>query len=206
MSDRVQTSRLNPHPPDVAGPGPRLPWWLARRLLRPGEEVTWVRGPRFNPAWERYLTHPALVLAALGLGAACVAAGWLGTGMDGLPAVLFLAAGAVVLASIYVVGFSSGYFTRLVVTNARLLVVQGYEVCRSWSIDYLPPSLVRHLPREGGEVGRAVDLDALTTMLGAPSDGFVDAKTILAFSKQLGRIKAREGRPPDPDRTQWDGG
>jgi hypothetical protein len=123
----------------------------------------------------------------------------------GVPAVPTLVGGAIVLASIYVLGFSSGYFTRLVVTNSRLLVLQGYEVCRSWGIDDLPRSLVRHRRLESGEVSRAVDLDTLTTMLGAPSDRFVEAKTIMAFSKQLGRIKAREDGQTEPGRPPWAG-
>jgi len=40
-------------------------------------------------------------------------------------------------------GIANGYFTRLVVTNYRLLILQGYEVCRSWSIHHLPRSLIR---------------------------------------------------------------
>ena len=52
-----------------------LPSWLARRLLRDGEQVTFVAGPRFNPSWEKYVTHPLLFLAALGLGVLCVGTG-----------------------------------------------------------------------------------------------------------------------------------
>jgi hypothetical protein len=41
-----------------------------------------------------------------------------------------------------------------------------------------------------------VDLDTLHTLLGAPSDQVVEAKTILAFGRHLERIQARDrGRP-----------
>ena len=57
---------------------PPLPAWLERRLLRANERVTWVRGPRWNPWWERYVTHPAMFVVALALGAVCLGAGRLG--------------------------------------------------------------------------------------------------------------------------------
>jgi hypothetical protein len=193
MSDRFRTDAFDAQPPDLSRQFPPLPAWLARRLLRTGERITWVVGPWFNPTWERFVTHPALFLLALALGAACLWAGWpgAGTGSD-VPLLPALAAGGIVLGSIFVLGISSGYFTRLVVTNYRLVILQGYEVCRSWGLDDLPRSLVRYGRREGGVGSRTVDLDALKTMLGGPSDKFAEAKTILAFGKHLGRIKGRE--------------
>src|SRR6266571_9210112 len=94
---------------------PPLPAWLARHLLRAGEHVTWVRGPRWNPWWERYVTHPALFLFALALGTACLGAGRLDAGSwSEIEPLLALAAGGIVLGSILVLGISAGYFTRLV--------------------------------------------------------------------------------------------
>ncbi len=199
MSDRFHTDAFDARPPDlhehpdVARPLTPLPSWLARRLLREDEQVAWVRGPRFNPSWERYVTHPLLFFAALAVGAFCVAVASL---LDEFwPAVMlptFLFAGALVLASIMVLGLCCGYFTRLVATNHRLVILQGYETCRTWGMDDLPPSLIRHDRSESGERSLTVDFDAVKTMLGGASDQFADAKTILAFGKQLGHIKARE--------------
>jgi hypothetical protein len=82
-----------------------------------------------------------------------------------------------------------------VVTNYRIAIMQGYEVVRSWRLDDLPRSLICYT-MQGGEERRSVDLDSLQTMLGSSSDQFADTKTVLAFGKQLDRIKAREkGRP-----------
>jgi hypothetical protein len=193
MSDRFQTGIRDALPADLPELHPLLPPWLVSRLLREDEKITWVCGPKFNPPWERYITHPALFLVALALGAVCLAAGWLitGTGVG----VEILPAGAIVIGSIFVLGLSNGYFTRLVVTNLRLVIMQGYEVCRSWDIDDLPRRLIRYRTREGAE-DRAIDLDAMKTMLGSTSDKFAESKTILAFSKQLDRIKSREDRRP----------
>src|SRR5262249_11857818 len=154
-----------------------------------------VYGPKWNPPWERYVTHPALLLVALAAGAACLAVGWrlAGTQTELLALAAVTAAG-IVLGSIFVLGLASGYFTRLVVTNVRLLILQGYEVVRSWGLDDLPLSLIRYRMRAGGAGGRAVDLDALTTMLGGASDKFAEAKSILALGKQLEQIKARDKR------------
>src|SRR5262245_26808120 len=173
MSEQFQPDRFDARLPDLSRRHPPLPPWLERRLLRRGEHVTWVRGPRFNPSWERYVTHPALFLLALLLGAACVAAGRLSvqTWGDLSPAAVF-AAGGIVIASVFVLGIFSGYFTRLVVTNYRLVIMQGYEVCRSWGVDVLPRSLIAY-GRRGDEESRTVDLDALQTMLGGSSDQFV---------------------------------
>src|SRR5438067_7600561 len=75
MSDPLEEDRFDFAAPNLVRQYPPLPWWLERRLLDPDEEVTWVRGPWLCPWWERYATHPLLILVALALGAACVAAG-----------------------------------------------------------------------------------------------------------------------------------
>ena len=67
---------------EAAEPFTPLPAWLADRLLRPDEKVAWVRGPRFTPSWERYATHPALILLTLALGAVGVVLGWRAPGAD----------------------------------------------------------------------------------------------------------------------------
>ena len=69
-----------------------------------------------------------------------------------------------------------------------------FEVRRTWSIDRLPRSLVRHERTASGEESRSIDLDSLQTMLGGSSTGFTDAKTIRLFGKQLDQIRAREDR------------
>jgi hypothetical protein len=169
---------------------PPLPPWLVRKVLREGEKVTWVRAPRFTPAVERYITHPLLALAAVAFGVVCVAVSLMLSGVwQGAPLVGFLAAIAAVVGSIIVLGLSNGYFTRLVVTTRRILILQGYEVCRKWNVDDLPPSLTRYGTREDGEEGRTVDLGAMNAMLGAHPEGFVDPKTILAFGKRLDRLR-----------------
>src|SRR5437763_1009219 len=144
MSDQFRTEPFQtdpfdtPPPPPVLRRPPALPAWLARRLLRPNEEITWVRGPRFNPEWERYVTHPALILVALAVAAVCVVAGRLSvSSWSELHPVPGLAAIGIVFGAIAVLAFFNGYFTRLVVTNFRLFIVQGYEVRSSWSIDAL---------------------------------------------------------------------
>jgi hypothetical protein len=165
-----------------------LPGWLADRLLRSDEKVVWVRGPRFNPSWERYITHPGLILLALAFGAICVGVGSIGVKItleDKLP---FLAlAGGLVIATILVLGVSCGYFTRLVVTNCRLVILQGYEIVRSWSIDDLPPRFVHYNLEEDRRP--SIDLDAVKKLLGGSSEKFTDAKSILSFVKQIDRIK-----------------
>src|SRR5262245_4338812 len=193
MSDRFQTDTFEGRPLTLAATGSPLPPWLAGRLLRDGETVTWVYGPRLNPPWERYVTHPGLFLFAVALGVFCFAAGSLIVGGQlEAKAAMALAGGAIVLASVFVLGIANGYFTRLVVTDSRLVVLQGYEVCRSWGLDRLPRSLIRYRMMEGGVESRSVDLDALKTMLGTASDKFAESKTILAFTQQLDRIKPRE--------------
>jgi hypothetical protein len=197
MSDQFRTEPSGARMPDISLHHPWLPVWLARRLLRPGENITWVGGPRLSPPWEEYVTHPALFLLAVALGAVCLGIGRSRAGSwSELPLPFVLAAGGIVLASVFVLGFFSGYFTRLVVTDLRLLIVQGREICRSWDIEELPTSLVRYRLLAGGERLRAIDLDAMKTLLGSASDKFIESKTILAFGKELERIKARErGRP-----------
>jgi hypothetical protein len=205
MSDHFQTEPFDDFPTDpFDGPAPvdirhhpRLPAWLARSLLRTDEEITWVRGPRFNPWWERYVTHSALVFYALGISVVLVAAGRLSAGSwSEFPPLIGLAAAAIPLGSLFVVGIAAGYFTRLVVTNFRIVIVQGYEVCRSWRIEDLPPSLIRYKWRGRKSECRTVDLEALQSMLGGPSDQFAAPKKILALGKHLDGIKAREnGRP-----------
>ena len=102
-----------------------------------------------------------------------------------LAAVSFFAFG---IPTIFVLGIASGYFTRLVVTNFRIVCLQGHEICRSWNIDQLPPSLVHHRHFDGEDRRPCVDLEAVKTMLGGSSEKFTNAKTILAFGKQLDSI------------------
>ncbi len=203
MSDQFQTDRFNDQLPEIpdlslsAEPSPPFPAWLAARFLRHGEKITWVRGPRFNPSWELYVTHPALLLVVLAAGALGVATAWgIAGALSEMPPWPVAAAFGLDFAAVVVLGLASGYFTRLVATNQRLVIVQGRELCRSWTLDDLPPSMIRRRMRGDGRPDRSIDLDAVKTLLGGASDGFADAKSILAFGKQLGQIKSREdGRP-----------
>jgi hypothetical protein len=193
MSERFQKDVPAFQAMDVVELFQPLPGWLADRLLKPDEKVTWVRGPRFNPSWECYVTHPALLLLALAFGAASVGLAWLVFG--GTPtilAVVGMAAGLVVIATIIVLGIANGYFTRLVVTNFRLVILQGYEIVRSWNIDKLPRSLLHYARRDGEDQAPCIDLEAVKNMLGRSSDQFTSAKTILSFAKQLDRIQTRD--------------
>ena len=208
MSDHFQTDAFDAQPPDLPAGSeppelrrrrhPPLPEWLAGRLLRPDEQVAWVVGPRFNPSWELYVTHPGLFFTALAVGVVCVLTGRIfGESWSEMPLWPPLVAGGLAVASVIVLGFCCGYFTRLVVTNNRLLIVQGQEICRSWNINDLPPSLLRYRLRDRDNgMGPSVDLDALQAMLGSASDQFTDAKTILSLRKQLGQIKTREDDRP----------
>jgi hypothetical protein len=192
MSERFQNDLPDFRAPDLIEAFQHLPGWLADRLLRPDEKVTWVRGPRFNPSWECYVTHPALFLLAVAVGAAGVGLTWL-IGAEGsdLPGIAFSFAGLLVVFTVIILGISNGYFTRLVATNSRLVILQGYEICRSWDIDKLPPSLLRF--GSHGEQDRwSIDWDAVKTMLGGSSDKFTDAKSILSLGKQLDRITLRD--------------
>jgi hypothetical protein len=190
MDDRAQPGRFPFQTPDVSLRHPPLPLWLARRVLYRDERIVWVYGPRQSPRWESAVTHPLLVFGALGLGAVCVLVAvaldqiWQG-GM--MAAALFLAA-------VFVLGIFSGHFTRLVVTNHRIVILQGREVCRGWRIDQLPHRLIRYVPRPGEMASRTIDLDALQIMLGGASDKVADSKTILSFGKHLDHIKAEENR------------
>ena len=202
MSHDFQAEPFDVQPPDIARDvrrtepprdHPPLPPWLARRLLRPGEHVTWVTGPRFNPSWEKYVTHIGLFGAAVALGLALVLIGWIAAGsFGGMSFVYPLLALALIIGSVIVLGFFNGLFTRLVATTHRLVIMQGYEIARTWQIDQLPRSLTRYRRRSDGGEERTLDLDAMRSMLGTASDQFADAKTILAFGKELGHIKARE--------------
>jgi hypothetical protein len=191
MSEHFQTDRF-----DVSRPNPftaflPLPSWLARRVLAAGEEVTWVRGPRLEPRWEPYVTHPALFLVALAVAAVCLAVARVIAGSwDTIPIAPPAIALVIVMGSICVLAFFNGYFTRLVVTNRRLLILQGFEVRHSWGIDQLPRSLLRYGRRDGGLENPTIDLDALQLTLGAsPSAGFVEAKTIQAFAKKVKQLR-----------------
>jgi hypothetical protein len=197
MTQRFQRDTFDTPDVDFTQSFPPLPGWLADRLLRPGEGITWVVGPRFNPSWEEYVTHPGLFVVALGVGVIGWAGGsaLAGPGTE-LPILLGIAAGCIVLGSIFVLGIFSGYFTRLVVTNRRLVIVQGREVCRSWNLNQLPRSLLRYSPHGPEEEAPAVDLDTLKTMLGGSSDKFAEAKTILSLGKRLDQIKAHENDRP----------
>jgi hypothetical protein len=185
--------------PDFSLPPP-MPVWLCRRVLKPDERVMKVYGPRFTPSWERWITHPSLFLVALVLGVVVVAVGWpLGGGAGGseespVRPLVVMAAIDIVLGSIFVLGHACGYFTRLVVTHSRKLILQGHEVCRSWGIEALPAALLRYHPLPGGGMAPTIDLDSLKTMLGSQSDRIADSKTILAFGKQLDRIKPKDDR------------
>jgi hypothetical protein len=193
MPDPVQTDVFGEPIPNVVGRHPPLPAWIAARRLRPDEQVTWVVGPRFNPSWERYVTHPTLLFGAVAVGTVLIATGLLFSELwEFLLLTTVLVATGLGFGSLFVLGLSCGYFTRLVVTNQRLMILQGYALCRSWGIDDLPRSMIRHRMRGDGDRGPAVDLDAMRTMLGGASDSFVAAKTIMDFGKQLGQIKARE--------------
>jgi hypothetical protein len=197
MPDPYYDDRYDdPRPRDISWRYPPLPTWLEHRLLKDGEEVGWVRGPRFAPAWERYVTHPALFLVALALIGICLAVGRTVAGSwSALPLWPVLASGVIFFGTIYVLAFFNGYFTRLIVTNYRLVIMQGYEIRRSWRIDDLPRSLVRFARRaDTGEERRAVDIEALQTMLNADSEHFAESKAIRAFGKQLDQIRARERR------------
>jgi hypothetical protein len=176
---------------------PPLPAHLAARLLRDGESVEWVRGPRWCPSWEPYVTHPLLLVAALAIGVVSVAVG----AAVGGPKSAELGAGigvamALVIGSIFVLGFFNGHFTRLIVTTGRVVIMQGYEVVRSWGMDDLPRSMIRYRAGDSGERSPTIDLSTVKTMLGGSPDGFADARTIMAFSKQLGNIvKGRDDKP-----------
>lgn len=193
MSDQFQTRPFNDRLTNLTLPAVPLPVWLARRLLQRNERVTQVYGPRFSPSWEPFVTHPALFLVALALGTACVAVARLLAGPE--PEVLVpaaLVAAGIVLASVFVLGIFCGYFTRLVVTNFRVVIIQGYELCKSWNLEHLPRSLLRFTTMPDGFERSEVDLEAVQTLLGTSSSQVADAQTILRFGKHLDHIRGRE--------------
>src|SRR5438874_405419 len=118
MPDQYQENPFKLPEPNYSFPHPPFPVWLARRLLRRDEQVAWVRGPKHNPSWERYITHPALILVALAIAAVILVAGrlisgaWMG--FNGVP---IMAGGLLLIGCVYVLGIANVYFTRLVVTN-----------------------------------------------------------------------------------------
>ncbi|HYT93017.1 MAG TPA: hypothetical protein VEL76_30145, partial [Gemmataceae bacterium] len=120
----------------------------------------------------------------------------LGALIDGLPVqihpVPLLIGFLLVIGSVYVLAISNAYFTRLVVTDYRLLIVQGYEVCRCWRVDELPPSLVRYRRLGGVRERPTIDLDALQTMFDTASEHVADAKAIRKLGKQIDHIKKRQ--------------
>ncbi len=200
MSDHFQTEPFPPLPgynPPPRIDGPTLPDWLAVRLLRDFEQVTWVRGPRTSPAWEEAVTNPALVVAALPLAVVCLFVGMLAAGSWAAlhPAFAVVALG-LAFGPILVLGACSGHFTRLVVTNRRLFIVQGRELCRSWDLDELPAHLIRYTMRGDGGEARSVDLDAVKTMLAGLSDKFTESRSIVEFGKKLDQITLRDRRIP----------
>ena len=192
--DRRSDYPYDDRPPGRSRPSAPLPSWLARKHLHPDEQVLYVGGPRFNPSLERYITHPLLFVAALALGAVCAGFGWtMERQHPGTLAVGVLAAFGLFIGSIIVLGLCCGYFTRLVATNRRVLILQGYEVCRRWHVHELPRHMVRYGRLEDGRDGApTIDLNAMKTMLGGSSDQFVDAKTIMAFGKQINRMRGRD--------------
>lgn len=180
---------------EVGSKGPPLPGHLARRLLRSDEEVVSVNGPRWSPSWEPFLTHPLVVLVGIALAVGAVALGgmvlgWDNLAMGGVGVFALLSS----FGSLILVAFMAGWFTRLVITNQRVMIVQGYEVRKTWGLDELPRSLVRQRRNADGELTKTVDLERLNTMMGGSSDGFVEAKTIWALSKEIDRSRREDRR------------
>lgn len=192
MNDTIRTDR----PDSSDSPDPKLnvatlglPTWLARLVLAPGETVALVRGPTSNSPLEPYLTHPALFLVALLPAGITLAVGramspsWKELHpLPGLLAVLILFGTVIFLAGM------AGYFTRLIITDRRLLIVQGREVRSSRDVNSLPRALVRRGRDEfGRERAPTIDLNAVNKLVGGT--GFVDAKTILTLSKKIDKLK-----------------
>ncbi len=180
-------------PPRIKA-GPPLPEWLAKTALYPDEKPEWVRGPRYAPPWERMMTHPLAFLAAIPPAAICLAVGRIIAGEWKLLHPAFgIAAILIVFGSIIVIGFLTAYYTRLVVTDRRLLIIQGQVPIRSWGLGDLPASLL-HFGRHafgGKDAGPRIDLNKLEKMLGGGGDGVVSSDAIIKFGKQLDRIKER---------------
>jgi hypothetical protein len=205
MSDRFHDQRPEPTeqaetptgtPTAAAAAKQGLPAWLARRVLMPGETVALVRGPKTSPL-EPYLTHPALFLAALVPASISLAVGRaLVNSWKELPPFAGVIAILLVFGTIIFLASMAGYFTRLVITDRRLIVLQGREVYRSRNIKDLPPFLLRrHRGEDGLERAPTIDLNAVNTLLGGTGDGYVDAETILTLSKKLDKMR-------EADRTE----
>lgn len=172
------------------GPSAPLPSWLGKKFLEQHERLTWVRGPRWNSPVEWLMTHPllfvlAVIVSLLMVGAAAVLAGDLRHVSPLIGMMVFV----MPLGSIVVLGISNAYFTRLVITDRKVFISQGHEICRVWKMDQLPPSMVRHTQTETGEEVQSVDLERIKDMLGGGDDGYVDAKTIKKFGKQLDQFR-----------------
>src|SRR5262245_57407206 len=89
---------------------PPLPRWLARKVLRGNEGVTWVRGPRLQPWWERFATDPLLFVTALAIGAVIVGAGYLGAGSwKETPPACYIVAMGLFFGSIYFLAIWCAY-------------------------------------------------------------------------------------------------
>jgi hypothetical protein len=189
---RYDDDRRNRLGPDF----PPLPSWIAQRRLDEGEEVAWVHGPASHLGVERFITHIGLFFVALVLAAGLVAVGWLAAGrLANISLGVGLGAIGIVLGSVFVLALANGHFTRLVVTNRRLMIMQGYDVVRSWRIDRLPRSLIRFAPRSSNrdvDAGSTVDLDALKSILGGNKDQSATSRGIMALGKQVDRIRSRE--------------
>jgi hypothetical protein len=204
MSEHYQTERTDRPVPDVSWAGPALPDWLRERHLDHNEKVAWVYGPASNPSWERYVTHPALLLYTLAVGLVVVAGATLARGSwtEGVTVVAFLCF-LLVIASIFVLAVFNGHFTRLVVTDRRLMILQGYEIVSSWKMNELPATLLRYTRRDGERASPSIDLDAVKNMLGGGATGIVEAKSILAFGKTLNQAlkKGSVEHPPSEGRV-----
>jgi hypothetical protein len=200
MSERIQQGVPDLRLPHFIEQLKPLPSWLADRLLRPDEKVAWVRGPRFNPSWERYATNPVLIFVAPLVGVIFLSLVWsyFKRQSELAPLTVLVPGGFFVffLPTLFIVGIASGYFTRLVVTNFRIVILQGYEICRTWNIDDLPPSLLHYRRLDGQNQRPIIDLDAVKNMLGGSSEKFTAAKSILAFGKQLDSITTRDKNRP----------
>src|SRR5262249_19531082 len=110
MSDRFQTEPFTAPALTISHKHPPLPGWLASRLFGPDEQIVWVRGPWFTPSWERYATHPSLLLPALLFAWALLMAARLIAGGWGPLLPVVLVAGGTVVLTLFVLGISAGYF------------------------------------------------------------------------------------------------
>lgn len=170
-----------------------LPQYLQSRLNK-DEKVTWVRGPNSNPWWEPVLVHPLLVGLALLFGVMLLVSGRLivGTWAE-VPPVVWVVALLIPIGSLFLVGLTNAHFTRLIVTNTRLFIVQGYEVCRTWNLNDLPRSLLCFDPRGQEQDKPMIDLDSIQTLLES-SDRKSSSESIMAFRKRLDQITTQRKR------------